>query len=208
MDIIKEFDNIIEQISPNIDNSHKFKAIQAGAGLTRIISHVQSGVNFIIITAFRGENSKKENVRRNTEMLQDIKAKNLGAIQLEGHWTENAGTPEAINVVEISYFIPNRTWGGESIEISEFKQIGQDLRAKYDQESFLYGDGKEVYVVEEGSEFSIGSAVHVSYNQLEEIYSKIKGKNFIFSCVYAPIISSMSSALYFKSKGYALFSMK
>ena len=66
------------------------------------------------------------------------------------------------------------------------KILEKNLCKKYDQEAILYGDGKEVYVVELDSEFSIGSRVQVSTNDLEEMYSKIKGKKFLFSCVYAP----------------------
>jgi len=208
MNIIKKLDTIIEQSESNILNNDKFKVIEASAGLSRIISHVQSGISFIIITAFRGEYSKNKNIIRNKQLLSDIKENNLGAIQLEGYWTENAGTPDELKVVEVSYFIPNKTWSGESLDNEQFKQLGIELRDKYNQESFLYGDGKDIYVVSKDEEFSIGNAVHVTYKEFEEIYSKIKNKNFIFSCVYAPIVSNYASAVYFKSKGYYLFDMK
>lgn len=207
MDIIKKFDDIIEQDEPNILNSNKFNVIEASAGLSRIIKHVQSGLNFIIITAFRGEYSKKENIIRNSKMLSDIKENNLGAIQLEGYWTENAGTTDEVKVVEISYFIPNKTWNGESLDDIYFKQFGNILRDKYNQESFIYGNGKEIYVISADEEFSIGESIHVTYKEFEEIYSKIKNKKFIFSCLYAPIVSNYASAVYFKTKGYYLFNL-
>lgn len=128
MNIIKKLNSIIEQSESNILNNDKFKVIEASAGLSRIISHVQSGISFIIITAFRGEYSKNKNIIRNKQLLSDIKENNLGAIQLEGYWTENAGTPDELKVVEVSYFIPNKTWSGESLDNEQFKQLGSELR--------------------------------------------------------------------------------
>ena len=86
---IKDLDSILEETNNSyIQYPERFKAIEAGAGLSRIMTHVNSGEEFIIITAFRGEYSRNENVRRNSEMLQDVKNQQLGAIQLEGHYVE------------------------------------------------------------------------------------------------------------------------
>ena len=59
------------------------------AGLSRIIQKVKSDQeDFIIITAYRGEFDKQENIKRNRDLRAWFNRQKMGVYQLVGHWRE------------------------------------------------------------------------------------------------------------------------
>ena len=62
------------------------------AQLSRILSKIDSGVDFAIISGCRYMNSKAENAKRNNQLLKDLRnmygSKKFGAYKLVGHWKE------------------------------------------------------------------------------------------------------------------------
>ena len=82
--------------------------------------------DFAIISAYRHEFSKKENILRNRKLRAILNSKNMGVHQLVGHWLEapngvdyhDANPEELTDVIERSYFIarPN------NVPYEEFKK--------------------------------------------------------------------------------------
>jgi hypothetical protein len=81
------------------------------ASLARIWQHTQNR-NFGIITAHRGEHDAKENYRRNTTLIDDLRNRGFGFIPMRGHYIENEGTPEARHVTEDSFLVTSNTVSG------------------------------------------------------------------------------------------------
>ena len=74
--------------------------------LSRVWQHFTNPkVVVAILTAFRGEYSYDENVRRNTLLASDIKSRGYGFFYVDGHWIENSGTSQARTVNEDSIFV-------------------------------------------------------------------------------------------------------
>jgi hypothetical protein len=65
------------------------------ATFKRVISTIESGVDFAMISVSRQTNSKKVNEQNNTKLLQELRKKigyKLGAYRLVGHWKECSKT--------------------------------------------------------------------------------------------------------------------
>lgn len=134
---------------------------------------------FIVITAFRGSYTNKENLGRNVELLQQIKANGLGAIKLVGHWLENAGTENETDVKEISFLVPMLdSYKGD---IESFKALGIEFMHRFSQEGIIFSDGGGVHLLlQNGDDIVIGKSIKVNPTKIENGFSQIKGKQFVF----------------------------
>ncbi len=83
----------------------KTKDIVNEASLSRVWQLTQSDRPFALITAFRGEHTKKENLARNRELSAAIRQLGHGYFFVDGFWVENAGTPQEKHVSEDSLFV-------------------------------------------------------------------------------------------------------
>lgn len=64
---------------------------ESGAGISRVLKTLENNADFLIITAFRGSNTKKENQKANNELIKYIRSEfgnKAGAYKLVGHWKE------------------------------------------------------------------------------------------------------------------------
>jgi hypothetical protein len=103
--------------------------------LSRLLNHVSSGP-FALVSADRGEymgDAEKVN-RRRCELEQVLKSMKLGIVRVQGHWIGNKGTPDQVDVVEQSYFIPRIT------RDQAFK-LAEAATTRFEQESILFGVG-------------------------------------------------------------------
>ena len=83
------------------------------AGLARVVQKIKTEDNdFVVITAYRGEFDKKENIKRNRELRAWFDRQKMGVYQLVGHWREcsiesveyeDCPTDKLVDVVERSY---------------------------------------------------------------------------------------------------------
>ena len=77
------------------------KHIIQEAGFSRMMQHIKGltgASTFGIISAFREELSKKENLQRNQQLKDILRANDLGFMEQKGNWA---------GVEEISLFVPN-----------------------------------------------------------------------------------------------------
>lgn len=86
----------------------------------------------ILISAFRGGNSKQVNRERNKQLAQDIHNSDLTYIKCRGHWVENEGTPEETDVQEESFLVVNNGYTN-----NDFVKLGVSWCKKYGQECVL-----------------------------------------------------------------------
>ena len=86
----------------------------------------------MFITAFRGENSKTVNRQRNKQLAQDIHNSDLTYIKCQGHWIENKGTAEEIDVVEDTYCVVDNGYTND-----DFVKLAVSWCKKYEQDAVL-----------------------------------------------------------------------
>lgn len=100
--------------------------------LTRVMSKSRKG-GMAIMSAQRGDKSKKENEARSKQLEKDLRGAGLpGPTKVSGRYTENPGTPQETKVGEKSHVITPGKKGKR-----KFKKAIEKLGKKYDQDSVL-----------------------------------------------------------------------
>lgn len=100
--------------------------------LTRVMSKSQKG-GMAIMSAQRGDKSKKENEARSKQLVKDVRGAGLpGPTNVSGRYTENPGTPQETKVGEKSHVITPGKKGKK-----KFKKVIEKLGKKYNQDSVL-----------------------------------------------------------------------
>jgi hypothetical protein len=186
------------------------------ASLSRLWTRAQNQ-SFAIITAYRGEYSKEQNVQRNRSLRGELNSKKMGPHSLIGHWQEcslkdSKGQPvdydkcprdKLVSVVERSYFVtPPMQMSDE-----EFRKIILELGRKYNQDGVvLKADSLKMYGVynpRNGAEF-VRFSKGVGMNRIAQAYSKhVKKQNvpFIFEGVEVPQGLSLTKSA-FRDNGF------
>jgi len=176
----------------------KFKKYLKETSINRLIKHSNNDkISIAIITAFRGELSKQENIKKNNEIEKEIKPLGYGYIKLEGHWIEEQDGKK-VNVKEISYFIIGK-------ENDDLKFFLRKWISKYNQEAALFkpiGTSKFKIIYKNGSEENIGE---LNSNRAGDMYSKLrKGKKtFVFENIIEE--GTMTSAFFISPKGEIVY---
>jgi len=164
------------------DGEFVMNYVTEAAGLSRLLSRIK-GRAFGVLTAFRGEYSYKENLKRNGKMRLDLYQQGLhGFYQLIGHFIENQGTEDEQDVVELSYLVVKPDDMDQDVFINALVKIG----SRWDQESVLIGipteSGHDTFLYSgDGSHFKIGSSM--TLDKAGEFYSVMKSKQnvpFVF----------------------------
>jgi hypothetical protein len=179
------------------------------ASLSRLWSQSRNS-SFAILSAYRKNNTKQENVTRNRELRGDLNSKKLGPHSLIGHWrecsvTDSKGNPleynqcpkdKLVDVVERSYFVV--PFSGMSDK--EFKQIIFNAGKKYSQDAVILKiDGLNmfgVYDPRSGTQYAKFSS-GVSMNQVAQGYSRhVKKQNvpFVFEGVEVPTAGALAKS--------------
>ena len=100
--------------------------------LNRVRSKSQKG-GMAIMSAQRGDKSKKENKARSSQLEKDIRGACLpGPTKVSGRYTENPGTSQEKKVGEKSHVVSSGKMGKR-----KFKKAIEKLGKKYDQDSVL-----------------------------------------------------------------------
>ena len=147
------------------------------ASLSRVWQHAQSDRPIALLTAFRGEFDREENVRRNKELAATIRKLGYGFFFVDGYWIENEGTPEEVHVSEDSIFVIAPEGTDE-----KFREQMHKLGNKYNQDGVLIKDkdGAKIYN-KDGSNFDIGS---LKPGKVADIYTRLrtnkKANSFVF----------------------------
>jgi len=153
------------------------------ASLGRVYQHV-TGKNgtksWGMITAYRGVNSKKENIALNKKLQRDIRSENLGYFEVEGHWREcqdpnidykDCPDSKLKDSIEVTLFVPGVS-----------KNTILSLCKKYDQDAVVYSgsdtEGKVFLIFKNGGSTTIGSKFEP--NKVAQAYSVVKNRSFLF----------------------------
>jgi len=192
------FESIRDEIITNEDTA--FREI-CEASLSRLWSRAQQG-DFAILSAYRGDNTKQENVRLNRSLRGDLNSRKMGPHSLIGHWqecslTDDKGNPveynkcprnKLVSVVERSYFVT--PFSGMSPE--DFRKIILDLGKKYKQDGVILKiDDLNMFGVynPRTGRAEVTFSKGVGLNQVAQGYSRhVKKQNvpFVFEGVETP----------------------
>jgi len=160
-----------------------FKKFISEAKLTRIFQYEEDPKKtFGIVSSFRGQYSKEENLKRHLDLKKAIRDMGLGFIEMKGGYKEEGGFVE-----ELSIFIPG-------VKRSQIIKLGQD----FEQHSVMFKDEVEfVYIgTNESSgvgtvlsKFKAGSGkenIELAKDKVAEFFSQLKkgshkDKKFVFN---------------------------
>lgn len=106
------------------------KYIKASS-FNRLMTHMKK-TECMFISAFRSSYSRKENVRRNKQLVSDLNHWDLSFIKVIGGYTENKGSADEIDVNEYSYCVINNKYTTD-----DFVDIAVTLCKKYEQDAVL-----------------------------------------------------------------------
>jgi hypothetical protein len=158
------------------------------ASLSRIWKHLEAGRPFGMLTAFRGDYSKKDNLARNKKMEAGIRSAGYGFFRMEGHYIEGYGSDEAQDVKEQSFFVI-----GEPNDNETLKTFLRLEGKKFDQDSIFYYDPatEQGYLIGTNAQGWPGLNKEVSVGKWHpskagEFYSKMKRQTFVFETVEQP----------------------
>lgn len=150
--------------------------------LSRVWQHTEDPeTSFAIFTAFRGENTREENVKRNLRLAAEIRALGYGYFYLDGYSVENEGTPNEIKVREDSIFAV----GPKGKE--KYRKFEDDIRKvllKYSQDWFITKPAGDTKVLGHrgGQTIDLGT---FHPNKTGEAYSRLRdGKPFRFESAH------------------------
>lgn len=157
------------------------KFLLSEGGLSRLLGHIQE-YESAIISAFRNEYSNKENYERSRKLKAQLLSQGYGVTKIKGSYIENFDTPEAIEVVEQSLFVSNRS------DDSGFKNNISNLGKEYEQDSVLFipkgGKNAFLYGTRESNDFPpLDQAIEVGNIKMgeeSEFMSRVGGRPFIF----------------------------
>ena len=166
--------------------SHLSEGVLFEAGLSRILSH--SDKPFAILTAFRANFSTAENRKRNRALEARFRDIGTGGIKLIGHWLEapegqwfgkdysEIDPGQLTDVVEESYFVP---LSDQRMSIEEFREWIVKTIHEFDQDAAVFSDGSAIFLIDKANDLvNIGTGISV--DKVQQAYSSIKGKNFVF----------------------------
>ena len=143
---LKEYNNIITEIK-----------------MSRVLKHfTQQEYPVGIITAFRGDLERKDNVANNKSLASFLRNKDYGFVYVDGAWIENQGKKDEKSVSEDSILViaPKET------SFDEFSNNLQSQAKKYDQDAYLAYDNenkivkiidKNGIVIDKFNKFKIGN---------------------------------------------------
>lgn len=150
---------------------------EAGAGPSRIVTHVQNGEKFFMISAMRADMPHSVNMRRTKLLSETLANYGLVFIRTTGEYQEDGqDTPSE----ELSFFV----MAPDHMKMNRFSKLATNLMQIFKQDSILVGNGENVYLLfSDGSTHSLGTAATFSPAVLAHLggFSKIKGRKFSFT---------------------------
>ena len=111
--------------------------------LSRVMRKIKDGdMAFVVMSADRHENSKKENAQAYTQLQQAFSQAGFPFAKVQGGWQEKDEEGNVVDVVENSLIVYDEARPDverpENSEASLF-QLAATLAAKFDQEAFIFG---------------------------------------------------------------------
>lgn len=158
--------------------------VKFGFNLSRIWKHFKDG-KFGIVSAYKGDLSKKENEERAGVLKKKVKELGYGYKEIKGKWTGETGV-----TVEYPLFIP-------SLSRKDAIVLGKE----FEQEAVIFAEKSEEAVLWD----TISDKEIMTFKKLEtndpkedawQSYSEVKNKKFRYSSVewYFPFPNSASAS--------------
>ncbi len=157
-----------------------------------ILSKIEHNI-FSIITAYRGEYDKKQNITRNRNLRSEFNKRKIGVYQLVGHWREcsiddvdyrDCPKDKLVDVIERSYLVVKP----DDMEYTEFENLIVDLVKKFDQDGAILRNDRGFFIIEgNGNKFKVGSETVLG--KIAQAYSQYVKKTdvpFVFEGVEVP----------------------
>jgi len=176
------------------------------AGLSRLLTKYNEGKEFAIITAYRRQYGKAENIRRNRDLRAVLNAAKMGVYQLVGHWQEcrdpdinwrNCPKDQLVDTIERSYMVIKP----DAMDSQSFATFIVGLVDEYEQDGALIKQGPDVEFIQgDGTRFSIGT--DITLGKITQAYSQyVKKMNvpFVFEGVETP--SNNNGSMLFRECG-------
>lgn len=171
------------------------------AGLSRLILKMKDK-DFAVISAYRNEYEKQENIRRNRQLRHEFNSKQMGVYQLVGHWQEcslegveyeDCPKDKLIDVIERSYLVVRP----ESMDVNEFQELIRNLTDKYNQDASVLSINDTIYIITPSGKLSkIGDSI--TLNKISQAYSQFVKKVNIPFVFEAEVPGSNSGRQVFK----------
>lgn len=161
------------------------------AGFSRVLNKIENN-DFVIITAYRGNYDKKENINRNRQMRGEFNSKKMGVYQVVGHWQECQDDVEyekcpknrLVDVIERSYIAVRPS----DMSQDEFESFIVSLLKKFNQDAALIKKDGNFNVIEKtGNITKVGDKL--TLNKISQAYSQYVKKMdipFVFEGVEIP----------------------
>jgi hypothetical protein len=224
----KEFFN--KTIKEQYENDYTGTLDESGAGLSRVLSKLDDGSDFLFITAARGGNSKKVNASNNNDLLRFFREEtksNAGAYKIVGHWKEcSQELKDDEKISDCKGSITNaleETWliiRPDNISPEEFNNIAIKISRKYNQDAYVIRlNNKLTLNGKDGTVWSdLGKAnkdslstgfnkiVNVQgYSELAKLRSKGRIANIVFEGLFSVVPKNTNSSKLLFDKVNILF---
>jgi hypothetical protein len=181
-----------------------FKSFISEAKLSRIFQYIENeDKDFGIVSSFRGEYSKSENLKRHADLKKRVRGMGLGFIEMKGGYIEGDTAVE-----ELSLFIPQ-------IKKAQIVELGK----AFGQHSVMFKDGSNFVYIGTNEDAGVGKVLssfkakagkenlNLSKDAIKDFYSQLtkgshKGKKFVFNmesfCLYEQEEWNFAKAAYLK----------
>lgn len=114
----------------------------AESSATRMKSHIEeSGRKFIIITAYRNDSNRETNKKNLAQLKKAYQDAGYSYTNVQGGFTENPGTDEAVDVKEYSIIVTSHD-RPHTEKAEGLFDLTTKLAVKYNQDAFIFGQPK------------------------------------------------------------------
>lgn len=154
---------------------------------------------FALLTAFRDENSLEKNRQLNQKLKGEIRSSGYGYFKVEGHWVENEGTPEEVEVQEESFFV---SVPKDEVEDDGFRNFVVSILKKYNQDAAVIKlTDNNVSLIDKTGRI-LDKIGKFNVNKVSKMYSRLQsGKTFVFErAISPPTFANQIAKKYFEDK--------
>tara|TARA_R110000824_G_scaffold183784_3_gene364835 strand:+ start:927 stop:1553 length:627 start_codon:yes stop_codon:yes gene_type:complete len=161
------------------------------SSLSRVHQHMMDH-DSAIFSAFRGENTEKQNRRRSRELKAQLLQQGYGVTKVDGSYVENFNTPTALEVAEQSLFVSNRYNDPEFFEnvailSDDYAQDSALMIPRGGKEAYLLGTKEENDFPPKGEKISVGD---LKMGEEAEFMSRVRGRPFTFDDDATPVLET------------------
>ncbi len=171
------------------------------AGLSRLIQKMKDK-DFAVISAYRNEYDKQENIRRNRNLRAEFNSNEMGVYQLVGHWQEcslegveyeDCPKNKLIDVIERSYLVVRPGL----MNVDEFQELIRKLTDRYNQDAAVLSIDNTIHIITPSGKLTkIGDKI--TLNKISQAYSQFVKKINIPFVFEAEVPGSNSGRQVFK----------